>query len=67
MRMREARIKAGLSINALAKIVGVSPAAVCRYEKGIRRPKLPIAKKIASVLEVPWYVLIDEVRKEETA
>lgn len=64
LELKEARIKAGMSINALAKAVGVSPAAICRYEKGKRSPKLPIAKKIAAELNVPWYVLVDNIGEE---
>ena len=60
MTLREARTKAGLSMQALAKAVGVSPAAICRYESGKRLPKLAIAKRIAKVLGIKWYELIDD-------
>lgn len=59
MELKEAREKAGLTIQALAEKVGVSPAAICRYEQGERSPKLFIAKRIANVLDIPWYSVVD--------
>ena len=43
----------------LAKMVGVTAAAICRYENGTRSPKTEIAKRIAKVLNIAWYELID--------
>lgn len=59
MKLKEARERAGMSMQELGKAVGVSPAAICRYEQGKRVPKTPIAKKIADVLGLVWYELID--------
>ena len=59
MSLREARKKAGMSMQELAKLVGVSPAAICRYEQGKRVPKTQIAKRLAEVLNLVWYELID--------
>lgn len=59
MSLREAREKAGMSMQELAKLVGVSPAAICRYEQGKRIPKTQIAKRLAEVLNLVWYELID--------
>ena len=59
MNLREAREKAGMSMQDLGREVGVSPAAICRYEQGKRIPKTPIAKRIAKVLGLVWYELID--------
>lgn len=59
MELKEAREKAGMTIYEIAEKVGVSAAAICRYEQGKRSPKLSIAKKIGNVLNVPWYELID--------
>lgn len=60
MDIKEARIKAGMSMQDLGKAVGVSPAAICRYEQGKRIPKTEIAKKIANKLGLVWYELIDK-------
>jgi DNA-binding XRE family transcriptional regulator len=59
LELREAREKAGMSMMELGKAVGVSPAAICRYEQGKRTPKTDIAKKIAKILSLKWYDLID--------
>lgn len=59
MTMREARMKAGLTLAGLAEAVGVSAAAIQRYENGLRTPRIGIAKKIGAVLGVPWYELVD--------
>ena len=59
MKLKEARQKAGLSLHELGNAVGVSATAISRYEQGLRTPKIPIAKRIADVLGVKWYDLID--------
>jgi len=59
LNLKEAREKAGLSMQELGKAVGVSPAAICRYEQGKRNPKIQIAKRLAKVLGLMWYDLID--------
>ena len=57
--IKEARQQKGMTIAQLASEVGVSCAAICRYENGQRSPKLPIAHKIGQVLDVPWFTIID--------
>lgn len=53
------RRKRKLTISELADLVGVSGAAICRYEKGDRKMSVDIAKKIADVLKVKWWKLYD--------
>lgn len=60
MILKMAREKAGLSMQELGEKVGVSPAAICRYEQGQRIPKIQIAKRLAKVLGVKWYELLEE-------
>ena len=55
--LKDARIAAGLTVRALARDVGVTPAAISRYENGLRIPKRPIAVRIAERLGVNWYDL----------
>lgn len=59
MTLKEAREKSGMTMQELAKAVGVTPAAICRYEQGKRTPTVTIAKRIAEVLGLLWYELID--------
>ena len=49
MRFAEAREKAGLSQAAVAEELGVSPPAVCQWEKGKTYPKMPTLRKIAKL------------------
>ena len=63
MSLTEARKMAGMSMQELGKAVGVSAAAICRYEKGIRTPDTQTAKRIAAVLGLVWYELIDNKKK----
>ena len=52
MRIREIRKAKGMTLAALAKKVNTTPAALCRYEKGNRKPSIFMAVKIASALGV---------------
>jgi len=45
------RIERGLSQGEAAKLIGISQAAYCRYEKGQRDPGLKMVKVIAKVLK----------------
>ncbi len=51
MRLKELRIRKGLTALSLAKQAGVSPSYICALEKGKRTiPRLKIMDKIAGVL-----------------
>lgn len=49
MSFAEARERAGLSQAAVAAELGVSPPAVCQWEKGKTSPKMPMLRKIAKL------------------
>lgn len=57
--IREARKAQKMSIFDLGEKVGVKGATISRYETGQRKPSVKMAKKLESVLGVPWYRLID--------
>ena len=59
MGLKEAREKKGMTIYALSEAVNVTPATICRYEKGLRTPSVAIAKRIEKVLGIPWPEIID--------
>ena len=64
--LREKRLEMGLTLNDLAKEVGVSWQSISYYENGSRRPSPEIAQKIADVLGFPWTRFYeDENRKED--
>ena len=48
---RAIRVAAGLSLAAVAGPVGVSAAALSRYENGLRRPRPAVALRYLRVLE----------------
>lgn len=67
MQLRAVRKAKGMTIYALAAAVHVTPATICRYEKGVRSPSVTIAKRISKVLDIPWPEIVDnrESRTEQ--
>ncbi len=59
-RIRQARRRAGLSQEELAKASGVSPATVVQVELGHRRPQGRTLRKLAAALGVEVAELIEE-------
>lgn len=52
MRIREFREKEGLTQIELAARIGTNPATLCRWEKGLRSPRISWVAKIAKALGV---------------
>lgn len=50
--LRSAREKLGLSQGAVAAKLGITPAAVGHYEKGIAKPPMERAKQLARMLKI---------------
>ena len=61
-QMREAR---GMKQIELSAASGVKQQLLSMIERGERRMTVPVARKLAAVLGVKWYELIDG--EEETA
>lgn len=59
MTLKEARKMSGMSMQELGKAVGVTAVTICRYEHGSRTPDARTAKRIADVLGLVWYELMD--------
>ncbi len=51
-RIKKSRKEKGLTMNELAKIMGVAQSAIVRWENGTTEPKVKIIKHLAEVLEV---------------
>ncbi len=51
MRLRELREEAGVSMMQLGKAVGVSDAAVCKWENGLAEPKASYIVKLAEYFD----------------
>lgn len=52
MRLREFRVKRGLSQTELAKLVGVTPSTISQVESNLIYPSLPALLKMAEILGV---------------
>lgn len=65
-RLKQAREAKGLSQIEMASRIGVSQAAYCYYEQGLRIPSLGVAKTICNVLNVSldWLTGNDDEKAE---
>lgn len=61
--MRTTRIKQGMSIRALGKAAGLSPATIFRIENGITFPVPATAKKICDALKEEFDHIFGIVKK----
>lgn len=52
--LKELRQAAELTMKQLAEKAGISECYYSQIENGHRSPAVNVAKKIASVLDVPW-------------
>lgn len=63
-RLKELRIKKGITQSELAELLGVSPKMIEYYESGLRTPRnKKIQQKLAEVFQVPVDELIVNVDK----
>ncbi len=58
-RIKEERIKRGLSQEELGNLLGVSKVSVCGYEKKTRTPTLDVFVKIIDILNIEPYELLN--------
>lgn len=59
-KIKIAREKAGLTQEELAKKIGLTKAAISRYESGQREPKISSIKKLSAAFGVKWEKLLDD-------
>lgn len=57
--LEKARKEHGYSQEYIARQLGVSRATVDNWEKGVTTPTLPMAAKLAEVLEIPLQALAE--------
>ena len=60
--IRRHRLRAGLSMRALAARAGLNVGSISRYESGEYLPSLRVAMRLARVLKVPVEKLFREAR-----
>lgn len=54
MDLCKLRLKYGMKQSDLASKVGISFQAISHYEKGRRRPRPEVAKRLGQVLNIDW-------------
>lgn len=64
-RIREARKSLRMTQHDLADVLGVNRATISKYESGQIEPSISQLKKIAAILNVPWYELYSETEQEQ--
>lgn len=57
--LRDIRKKRGLTLKQLGELTGLSQGYISMLENMERRPSVDAAKKIAKVLEFPWFQFFD--------
>ena len=62
MGIREARLRAGLSVREVMKEVGVSDAAVYQWETGVTTPRPKMLIRLSKL----YGVTVDELLRHET-
>lgn len=58
--LRVIRKKHGMTIEQLSNLTGLSKGYISLLENMERRPSVDAAKKIAEVLEFPWFRFFDK-------
>jgi transcriptional regulator with XRE-family HTH domain len=64
--LREARLTAGYTQEEIARVLGVTPATIARYELGIRRLSVGALLQLAAALELPLSRLVPGAARLET-
>lgn len=59
--IRAARMRAGLKQHELARMAGLHPVTLCRYETGHREPDLAALRRLAAALGIPLSSLIPDL------
>lgn len=58
--LRVIRKKRGMTMKQLGELTGLSESYISKLENMERRPSVDAAKKIAEVLEFPWFRFFDK-------
>ena len=62
--LKELRKAKCISQGEMAKMLHVSQACYCRYEKKKRALSVPMAKEIGKILEVDWTMFFEEGERQ---
>ncbi|MHC1772982.1 MAG: helix-turn-helix transcriptional regulator [Flexilinea sp.] len=61
--LKEQRNQKKLTQSELAQKIGTTRPTITRYETGVRRPSVTVAKKIADVLGFDWTLFFEDQKK----
>lgn len=65
-RIKEARLKAGLSQEVLAELTSISTSFMGQIERGERSPSMPVLTRLSKALEFPLSRIVDQHEVRET-
>jgi transcriptional regulator with XRE-family HTH domain len=65
VKLKELRLKKGLSQSELAGLTRINTANLCKIERGFNNPSLTTAKKIADVLGVEVETIFPDLKRRE--
>lgn len=65
-KIRVLRVQRNLTQRDLARLVGVSAAAIAQWERGGKTPRLASLERLAIVLEVPMSQFTDDWATDRT-
>ncbi len=57
--LKEVRERAGFTQSELAEKCGVNQSTIAMIENGTNKPRVPLAKKLAEVLNVDWTIFFE--------
>lgn len=63
-RIRSVRKSKGFKLGDLAEITDLSSSYISQLERGLIEPSLTSLRKISNALNIPIYLLMDDVARE---
>ena len=65
-KLKEKRIERGYTQKKLSELCGIAESTIRQYELGKRNPKLETIEKIATALEFPVHVFVENVQPDDS-
>ena len=65
LSLKQLRLLAGLTQKEAARLIGVSPVSLCKWESGVFKPTPDKREKLASIYNVSISTINDTINKGE--
>ena len=65
-KLKEKRIVRGYTQKKLSELCGIAESTIRQYELGKRNPKLETIERIATALEFPVHVFVENVQPDDS-